>query len=579
MLKTDKTRIVTLLGLSLPIFACLFHIVFSDRATTSILLTLSLALVVFALIITFQAYDKSKTILNEYKTAVDIGNIVSRADPKGIITYVNDEFCVVSGYTREELLGKPHNIVRHPNMPSAVFKDLWETIRAKKIWRGMIENRCKNGDSYFVDAAIVPIVDPSGRIVEFLGIRHNITEFIRNKQRLYTNTLTGLPNRYKLVMDLQNSSGGVLAIVNIDQFKIINDFYGNVVGDSILKEFANRLSKVFVQKNMTVYKLSGDEYCIFNEGDNDRFKEVITSGIYLASKDAITNGDIDVTVSVSVGISYGRQNLLEHANMALDFAKKHKKHYAVYDESMLLDKNYKQNIEISRTIREAIENDWFETYFQPIVDAKSGEIRKYETLVRLVKPNGEVLSPYLFLDIAKAAKLYPLITRAVITRAFEKFKNKKESFSINLSVEDILDAETRYFIFAMLDSYAIGSRVIFEILESEGIENYSEVSAFLTEVRKRGVTIAIDDFGTGYSNFEHLAKLSVDIIKIDGSLIKNINTDKNAELITETIVGFAQKLGIKTVAEFVHSKEVYDTIKDIGVDYAQGYYLGEPKTL
>ncbi len=516
------------------------------------------------------------SLLEEYKAAVDASNIVSKTDKKGIITYVNKAFCDTSGYSQEELLGKPQSIVRHPNMPKAVFKEMWETTLDKQIYKGVIENRRKDGSSYFVDATIVPLLNLEGEIIEFLGIRHDITEFINNKQKLFTSSLTGLPNRYKLSSDLATTEGGYLAVVNIDSFKIINDFYGNDIGDMILIELAKRLSKIFETKGFLVYKLSSDEYGIFCEKCAFSFEDEIVSGVGLACADSMKCGDVEIVLGVSIGIVSGQEGLLEKANMALGFAKKNRKQLAVYDESMLIGKNYEKNLTVSKTLREAIEGDWFVPYFQPIVNAATGETEKYETLVRIVKPDGEVLSPFVFLDVAKTTRLYPHITRAVISKAFEIFKNKQESFSVNLSVEDILDTETRAFIMGMLGSYNIANRVIFEILESEGIENYEEVSDFLCAAKKLGVQIAIDDFGTGYSNFEHLAKLNVDIIKIDGSLINNIDTNKNSEIITETIVSFAQKLGMRSVAEFVHSKEVYDKIKNIGVDYAQGYHLGQP---
>jgi len=516
------------------------------------------------------------SLLAEYRAAVDASNIVSKTDIRGIITYVNKAFCDASGYTAEELLGKPQSIVRHPNMPKTVFKEMWETIQNKQIYKGVIENRKKDGSSYFVDATIIPILDLDGEIIEFLGVRHDITEFVNNKQKMFTSSLTGLPNRYKLSFDLAGTKGGHLAVVNIDSFKIINDFYGNDIGDLILIELAKRLSKIFTPKGFSVYKLSSDEYGIFCENCQTNFEEEVLSGVHIACIDSVICGDIEIVLSVSIGVTSGRSGLLEKANMALGFAKKNKKQLAVYNEDMLIGKNYEQNLTISKTLREAIEGDWFVPYFQPIVNAVTGETEKYETLVRIVKPNGDVLSPFTFLDVAKATRLYPHITKAVISKAFEVFKGRKESFSVNLSVEDILDNETRAFIMGMLGSYNIANRVVFEILESDGIENYEEVSEFLYAAKKFGVQIAIDDFGTGYSNFEHLAKLNVDIIKIDGSLIKNIDTNKNSEIITQTIVSFAQKLGMKSVAEFVHSKEVYDKIKEVGVDYAQGYYLGEP---
>ncbi len=523
--------------------------------------------------------EQKNKLLEEYKAAVDASNIVSKTDTKGIITYVNQAFCDTSGYSADELIGKPHNIVRHPNMPKSVFKELWETIQNKRIFKGVIENRRKDGSSYFVDATIVPIVGIDGEVVEYVGIRHDITEFINNKQKLFTNSLTGLPNRYKLLTDLAENKGGALAVVNIDLFRVFNDYYGVDVGDKILIEFANRLVKVFASSSATVYKLPSDEYGILCEVCKSDFIDEVTSGINLATLDPIRCGDIEVTISATTGVAIAKEDVLKKANIALEFAKNHRKNIAVYDESMLVHKNYEKNIIISKAIREAIDGDWFVPYFQPIVNCISGKIEKYETLVRLIKPTGEVLSPIEFLDIAKAIKLYPYITRAVVSKAFEIFKNREESFSINLSVEDILDEHTRGFVLGMLGGYGMSGRVILEILESEGIENYNDVSEFLRAAKELGAIIAIDDFGSGYSNFEHLAKLNVDIIKIDGSLIKNIDTDKNSQIIVETIVSFAKKLELQSVAEFVHSEAVFDKIKEIGVDYGQGYFLGKPSVL
>ncbi len=522
--------------------------------------------------------EKDK-LLNEYKMAVDASNIVSKTNTKGIITYVNQAFCEASGYGEEELIGKPHNIVRHPNMPRSVFKEMWETIQDKHMFKGVVENRRKDGSSYFVDTTIVPIVGIDGEIMEYLGIRHDITEFINNKQKLYTNALTGLPNRYKLMSDLAIAKNGSLAIVNVDSFKILNDYYGSRIGDMILVELGKRLAKIFGSKDFLVYKLSSDEYGVFCEECKPNFVDEILRGINLATADGIDCEGIDIVISVTAGVAVDSEGLLEKANMTLGFAKKHKKQISTYDNSMLIGKNYEKNITISKTLREAIDDDWFVPYFQPIVNCATNEIEKYETLVRVVKPSGEVLPPMEFLDVAKATRLYPHITRTMIAKAFEIFKNRKESFSINLSVEDILDEHTRAFALGMLGGYGMAGRVIFEILESDGIENYDEVSEFLTAAKKFGVQIAIDDFGTGYSNFEHLAKLNVDIIKIDGSLIKNIDVNSNSEIIVETIVSFVKKLGMQSVAEFVHSQAVYDKIKQVGIDYAQGYLLGKPDVL
>jgi EAL domain-containing protein (putative c-di-GMP-specific phosphodiesterase class I) len=187
------------------------------------------------------------------------------------------------------------------------------------------------------------------------------------------------------------------------------------------------------------------------------------------------------------------------------------------------------------------------------------------------------ISPFYFLEIAQKMKLYPKITRIMIQKAFEKFKDSEYEFSLNFSALDIQNDETKAFFFNKLKEFNIASRVVIEILESENFENYNDIKNFIDEAKSYGCKIAIDDFGSGYSNFKHLIMLNVDFIKIDGSLIKEINSDPNSKIVASTIVEFANKLGVKTIAEFVHSDEVQEIVKEIGADFSQGYYLGEPK--
>jgi EAL domain-containing protein (putative c-di-GMP-specific phosphodiesterase class I) len=217
-------------------------------------------------------------------------------------------------------------------------------------------------------------------------------------------------------------------------------------------------------------------------------------------------------------------------------------------------------------------------YFQPIVDNTNGKITKYEALVRLIKDDGEVLSPYFFLDIAVKANLYAKITRIVINKSFEKFHNLPYILTINLSIEDINNKETLSFIFNKLKSYPNPENIVFEILESQEIKDYIAVKEFVKKVKKIGAKIAIDDFGSGYSNFEHIINIGADFIKIDGSLIKNIDCDKNSQILVESIINLSKNLGIKTIAEFVCSKDIYDIVQNMEADFSQGYYLGEPRS-
>jgi EAL domain-containing protein (putative c-di-GMP-specific phosphodiesterase class I) len=191
--------------------------------------------------------------------------------------------------------------------------------------------------------------------------------------------------------------------------------------------------------------------------------------------------------------------------------------------------------------------------------------------------DGNIILPFFFLDVAKKTKKYFDITKIVIAQSFEMFKDKDVEFSVNLSIMDILEPRIFNYILMMLKKYDIGSKVVFEIVESEYIENFQTVINFIDEVKKYGCKIAIDDFGTGYSNFAYLIKLKADYLKIDGSLIKNINTDQNSYLVVLTIVEFAKKLGMQTIAEFVENEHIFKIVKELGIDYSQGYHFSPPQ--
>jgi len=263
--------------------------------------------------------------------------------------------------------------------------------------------------------------------------------------------------------------------------------------------------------------------------------------------------------------------------MALKIARRESKDLIVYDNSMSLDKEYENNMLWTKKIKKAIADDRIVVFFQPIINNKDCKTNRYESLIRLIDEDDKVISPYFFLDIAKKAKLYKQLTQIVIQKSFEAFRENSFEFSINLSIDDILDKEINAFILKMLNIYNMSQRVIFEIVESESIENFDEIQKFIKSVKKYGCRIAIDDFGTGYSNFEYLMRLDPDFIKIDGSIIKEILDNKNSEIITSVIVDFAKKMDIQVVAEFVENKEIFDKVKELGIDKSQGYYFSEPK--
>lgn len=398
------------------------------------------------------------------------------------------------------------------------------------------------------------------------------------EHQFYFDSLTGLENRRRLTEKLEEGRNLFLMIINIDGFQEINDLYGDQAGDEILKEFAQFLKEIMPEKE-GLYRLHSDEFAhICSRGmDMHEFKifaSMLSEQISQKSFDISENSE--VSLSATMGISYGKDLLLVNADIALKLAKKTKKNFLIYDDTMAMVKEYEKNFEWTKRLKKAIEEDRIVPVFQPIVDTKTQQVVKYEALMRMIDNQGSYIAPIHFLELAKKNKLYHQLTKIMIEKTFKRFENLPYLVSINISVEDILNKEIYSYILKKLSESGIGHKIIFEIIESEGIENFDQVLEFIENVKKHGAKISIDDFGTGYSNFEYLMKLKVDYIKIDGSMIKNIDTDKSSQMITKTIVDFAKSMNILTVAEFVHSKNVAEKVKELGVDYSQGYYFGEP---
>ena len=407
-------------------------------------------------------------------------------------------------------------------------------------------------------------------------------------RHLYTDEMTDLPKRQVLMSDIQKTNNPVLFLINIDSFKEINDFYGNIFGDYTLIEVSNQLEKLLPNESYKLYKMPSDEYAILCDKPLDK-REIREFALFLCLTVADTpitliENDIYIKLTIGVSTAVGLAekivwlDLLKDADMALKFARKEGKSIAIYHESMGISKEYENNLKWAKIIREALLEDRIIPFFQPIYNNNTKKIEKYECLARIKMPDGRIILPNNFVHVAKKTGQYSEITRRMVAKSFEAFKDNRYEFSINLSSIDILNIDTNYYIKSKLMEYEnIAQNVVFEILESEGIENYDRVKEFITDIKGMGCKIAIDDFGKGYSNFEYILKLDVDFIKIDGSLTRGLEKDKNSQIITKTIADFAKKLNIKTISEYVNTKGVFSKEKELGIDYSQGYFFGEPK--
>jgi len=531
-----------------------------------------------------QTIEEAQKIVNEYSRALESGSILSKGDINGKITYVNDAFCEYTGYTRDELIGKPHNILRHPQTPKITFKEMWATILKKEIWKGVIRNLRKDETSFYARMTVVPILDTKGEITEFIAFRDDITRLVESKQEMkdmfLTDSLTHLGNRHKLLLFLESKKDILLAIVNINSFKQINNFYGEAIGNEVLVLLSKELFEFCYPNEISLYRLGADEFAFAKEVAPRRLEretkkiELILESV---SKNSFRIKENEIQIGVTCGISYDNRTL-NNADAALKVAKSSKKRVILFSDEIKISKEYKNNLLWTAKVRKALDEDRIVAFYQPIMDNSSGKIVKYEALVRLIDEDEQIISPIDFLEIAQQTPLYFEITQLMVKRVLHYFKDLDYDVSINITVDDILDYVTREVILAELLKFKNRKNsVVIEIVESAGITSFEEVSLFINEVKECNAKISIDDFGTGYSNFEYLLKLSPDFIKLDGSLVKEIDTNKDMYEICKTMTDFAKQKNYLVVAEYVCTEGVFKNVKKLGIDYSQGYFIGKPE--
>lgn len=517
-----------------------------------------------------------ESILEQYRDAVDKSSIFSKTDIKGNITYINDKFCEISGYSREELEGHTHAIVKDPTAPKSIFKNLWKTISSGNIWNGVLKNIKKDGGAYYVNATIYPIKDADGKIVEYISIRQDITELIKSRQLLEiytTDTLTHLPNREKLNEKLASNDSELMAILlDIKDLSIINELYGESIGDEILLESSKRIKSYISNESVVLYKLDSDRYFILVDDKSLFSKYESLIEFALLSEDNFIINDIVVTFSISV--AYGSKELLSKTSLALKEAKKAKSRYFVYNDTINTKEIHELNLKRFNDFKDALINDRIEPFFQPIVDAKTQEVVKYESLARIRDKDGNVIAVSDFLSIAEKSSFFENFTRQIIQKIFAISKSSNKEVTINITYENINSQNLVNYIENRLKNHD-GPRITFEILESEEISDYSVLEDFVNMVKSYGALIAIDDFGTGYSNFTHLSKFRADFLKIDGSIIGNIQNDENCKLILSILVDYAKKNNMKVIAEYVSDADIAGVVRDLGVDLLQGYHYGK----
>ena len=382
----------------------------------------------------------------------------------------------------------------------------------------------------------------------------------------------------------------ILILMQLDNFDNFEEFYSHKILEEIETISLNYLYDIFHNhyKIKGFYFLNNGQFFLIIDKENinediDIFIENLkTLQQKIKNKVLKINDTVRYDIAIIMSVVYQDNcNAYESARIGIKKIKRENKHFIIANN--LAKKHFEkaeENLKKIQLIKKAITDYKIINYYQGIVNNKTKKIEKYESLVRIIDENGKILFPYFFLEPAKKSNYYHHITKMVLNNSFETLNKIKEDISINLSVLDIEIEEIRNKIYKLLEIHKNDThRIVFELLEDENITDFEIIKNFISKIKKYNVKIAIDDFGSGYSNYIRLLDFAPDILKIDGSLIKNIEHDEFSQSIVKSIVTFAKEQNLQTIAEFVENENIANIITDLGVDYSQGYYYSKPKLI
>ncbi|MBN2816807.1 MAG: EAL domain-containing protein [Campylobacterales bacterium] len=397
---------------------------------------------------------------------------------------------------------------------------------------------------------------------------------------------TNLPNKAHLLEDLLNENNQVSTIISLDNIKQLISVYGVDLTDRVINEFAREIKLMTEQLGFSkLYRIEHSQFALTYKFTNNlselktalrNLHNQIEQKAFTCGNGCSTHFSVTMGVSNPLDIKDGK-NELQEATLALETALRRQMPIEIYSSHEHIQKqNTEKVLQWISIISRALKENLVTPYAQVIVDG-SNRVKKYEALIRITEDD-KVYIPYEFLEISKASRHYFELSRLMIKNVFQIMATHQYECSINISTFDITDESFTKYLVELIKEYDIGSRLTVEILESEEIEQVKLLKEFLTTVKSHGVKISIDDFGAGHSNFERILSIAqyIDYLKIDGSLIKNILTDKKSQILVKSIISFSHELGFKTIAEFVENEEIFSYLKELNIDYFQGYYFSPP---
>lgn len=516
------------------------------------------------------------------------------------ILTVNPAFTNITGYTESEVIGQTPAILKSGHHEEDYYQELWEMLSSNGSWQGEIWNRRKNGEIYPEWLTISAVKDEDGNVSNYIGVFSDISQLKKSQSRLeflaHHDPLTSLPNRLLFNARLEhaierarrNNSRVAVLFLDLDRFKHINDSLGHTIGDTLLKEVAQRFREL-IREDDTVARLGGDEFVILMEDLKDSEDSVILAEKIIKSLEASFQiHEYELFVGTSIGISIFPQDgdsvdeLLRNADSAMYRAKDlGRSTYQFYTRE--LTAHAFEHMLLGTQLRKAVEQEQFVLHYQPQINLKNNKITGVEALLRWQHPDHGMIPPGQFIPLAEDTGLIIPLGEWVLRQACQQAKSwldrgiEFEHISVNLSGPQIQQAGLVEVVRAILEETQLpAERLELEITETFIMGQAEPATELLLSLRKLGVSLAIDDFGTGYSSLAYLKQLPVNKLKIDRGFVNDLPDDENDVAIARAIIALGHSMLYTVIAEGVETEEQRDFLIQEGCEQAQGFLYSRP---